>query len=286
MSGLDHPAVQGGVVPLLLALAIAAIMAATGRVGRTPVAWVAVVAGYLASTWLAAGIAFTPLTAGRKIVLVVLVATIVGIAVDLARDLAPADSTAVWRRLDIPFALIAGVAAAWTFLSIIRQREGAQAAGLAIGLAVHAATQCWLVMRSRHDGIRTGAIGVGLGVATGVCAVLSASVGFLMAGVAIGAGAGALLLVQVLGRRHLPAGYTGSLAIALPCALFAQGSVLLAEMPWYVLPLLLVVPAGTALVDPKRFRPMGRASVLVGVTLVLALVPIAAAWYAARGSPP
>ena len=282
MSGLDHPAVQGGVVPLLLALAFAAVMAATGRVGRTPVAWVAVVAGYLASTWLAAGIAFTPLTATRKIVVVVLAATIVGIAVDLARDLAPGSSTGGWRRLDVPFALVAGVAAAWTFLSIV-QREGLQAAGMAAGIAAHAALQCWLVTRVRHDGLRTGAIGVGLGVATGVCAVLSASVGFLLAGVAIGAGAGALLLVQVLGRRHLPAGYTGSLAIALSCALFAEGSVLLAEMPWYVLPLLLLVPAVTGVVDPKRFRAMGRASVLVGLALLLALVPIAAAWYGARG---
>jgi hypothetical protein len=276
MSELDNPAVQGGLAPLVVALVIGIVLGSTRRVGRTPVAWLAVLSGYLASTWLATGIAFSPLTSTRKILLIVVVAALAGLVADIARANA--------RRLDAAFAVVGGVAAAWAFQSILVQREAMAAIGMALGIAAYAGTQTWLLVQHRADGLRTAAIGVGLGIATGAAAVISASIGFLLSGVSVAAGAGALLLVQVLGRRHLPSGYTGTVAVGLGCALFALGAMLLAEMPWFVLPLLLLVPLGARAFDPVTLKPMARASALVGICLVLGLVPVAAAWFAARAS--
>ena len=275
MNWLDHPAFQGGVAPLLVALIVGVACGASGRFGRTPVAWLAIVAGYLASTWAATGIAFSPLTATRKILLVVVVAAVGGLIADLAGRRS--------RVLSHAFVGIAAAAAVWSFWSIVSQREGAAALGLALGLAAFAAALTWLLVDGADDGVRTGAVGVGLGIATGVSAVLSASIGFLLSGMAVAASSGALLLVQVLGRRLVPAGYTGALGIGLGCALFAEGAMLLAELPWYALVLLLPVPVAVRLLDPARLRPMARASVLVVVALVAAVPPIAAAWLGARG---
>jgi len=276
MSALDNPAVQGGVVPLVVALVVAGVLAFVPGVGRTPAPWLAVLVGYLASTWLSTGIAFSPLTATRKVLVIVVFGALAGFAADLAR--------ARSRKLEAALAVGAGIAAAWAFQSILVQRETVPAIGIAVAIAGYAAAQTWLLLAQREDGLRTGAIGVGLGLATGVAAVLSASIGFLLSGVAIAAGAGALLLVQVLGRRDVPAGHAGAIVIGLGCALFALGAIMLAEMPWFVAPLLLVVPLGARALDPRRLRPMARASALVGICVALALVPVAAAWFAARAS--
>ena len=135
----------------------------------------------------------------------------------------------------------------------------------------------------RDDGLRAGAAGLGLGLATGIVAVLSASIGFLISGVAVAAAAGAVLLVQVVTSRNLAAGYTGALTVGLLCALFAAGSVLLAELKWYLLPLMLLVPLAVQLPAGATLRPLPRAALLALVALAAAAIPIAAAWFAARG---
>ena len=59
---------------------------------------------------------------------------------------------------------------------------------------------------------------------------------------------------------------------------------MLAELPWYALPLLLLVPLAVALPAPERAPLIARAAVLSVYALAAAALPILAAWYAARGS--
>ncbi len=124
---------------------------------------------------------------------------------------------------------------------------------------------------------------LGLGLATGIAGLLSASIGYLLAGVSIAAGAGALLLTQVLSRAKLVPGYLGTLTCGLLTALFAVGSVLLAELPWYALPLLLLVPLAVTLRVPERAPFIVRAAVLAGYALIAAALPVLVAWFAPRG---
>ena len=54
---LQHPAVQAGVAPFVVALIVAALL------GRTRFAWLAIVAGWATGYALVNGISFSPLTA-------------------------------------------------------------------------------------------------------------------------------------------------------------------------------------------------------------------------------
>ena len=151
------------------------------------------------------------------------------------------------------------------------------------GIALFVAILVGLTLRLRNDGLRAGAAGLGLGLATGIAGLLSASIGYLLAGVSIAAGAGALLLTQLLLSRKLAVGFLGTLTFGLLTALFALGSVLLAQLHWFVLPLLLLVPLAVTLRAPEKAPLIVRAAVLAAYALIAAAVPILAAWFAPRG---
>ena len=270
MNLLDHPAVQAGVAPLVVALIVAMALS------RTRFAWLGIVAGYATMIALSTGFAFSPLTASRKVMLLCLGAPLVGIVADLLlRKI---------RCTPAALSLVAGGLTIWVFQSIYRQREGVAAIATAAGIALFAAALVYLVLRSREDGLRVGAAGLGLGLATGIAGLLSASIGFLAAGISVAVAAGAMLLVQVFSASALPAGFTGALTIGISTALFAAGTLLLAALRWYALPLLLLVPLAAMLPAPLRAPRIVRAAVLAGYALIGAAFPILAAWFAARGS--
>src|SRR4051794_37642079 len=251
---LDHPAVQGGVAPLVVALIVAALFA------QNRFAWLAIIAGYATMIVLSTGFSFTPLTASRKVLLVVLLSPLVAIVADL--------TTRSAREVASVLAALAGLVSVWVFASVLQQREGMAGYAAAAGVALFVAALVFLVTRLRDDGLRTGAAGLGLGLATGIAAVISASVGFLIAGVSIAAAAGALLLVQVVFARDLRPGFLGTLPIGIATALFAVATVLLAQLRWYALPLLLLVPVATMLPVPQRAPRIVRAAILAGYALV------------------
>ena len=90
--------------------------------------------------------------------------------------------------------------------------------------------------------------------------------------------------MQVVFSRDIAARFTGALTIAVLASLFAAGSLMLAELPWYALPLLLLVPLATMLPAAQQLPRIARAALLAFYALVAAAFPIAAAWYGARGS--
>jgi hypothetical protein len=179
-------------------------------------------------------------------------------------------------------AIVAGLVSIWIFMSVLRQREGSQLYLTAAGVAVFVAALVFLVLRLRADGIRTAAAGLGLGIATSVCGVVSASIGYLLGGASLAASSGALLLLQASFRRDVPAGHLGALTIGVLAALFAAATLMLAQLPWFALPLLLVVPLALTVKLPAG--PFARAALAAVVAVLAATLPILAAWYAARGS--
>jgi hypothetical protein len=260
---LDYPAVQAGLAPLFVALVVAFALA------RTRFAWLAILASYAAMIALTTGFAFSPLTAARKTVLVGLLLPLVGVAADLlprpSRLIAPA------------FAIVAAALSVWVFVSVLQQRETLDAILLGGGIALFVAALVAMMLRLANDGLRGGAAGLGLGLATGVAGVLSASVGYLIAGIAIAASAGALLIAQVVLKRKLAPRFTGALAIGVLTALFASGTLMLAELRWYALPLFLLVPAAASLPVPERAPLATRAAILAACALLGAAFPILAA---------
>ena len=268
-SWLEHPAVQAGVVPVLVALAVAL---ALRRVG---LAWVAPTAGIASAVALATGIAFVPLTAGRKVLLLALLAPVAGWLVDRA------DGRAV-RALAC---VAAGAVSTWVFWTVLAQRAPLAAAGVALGVAVFVGGLCALMLALRDDGPSAASAGLGLGLATGIGALLSASTGYFTAGIALAAGSGALLLVQFAAGAAIRPGAIGALAIGVAAALFAAGTLLLAELPWTALPLLLAVPAVGAVPLPRPWSPRARLVVRTVAAAGAAALPVLAAWVAARAVP-
>jgi hypothetical protein len=160
--------------------------------------------------------------------------------------------------------------------------------GAGLGIAVFAGVLVWLVLRLRDDGPALAAAGMGLGLAVGISALLSASIGYFMSGLALAAGAGALLLVQALRAVPISGGFVGGLTLGVAAALFGGASTMLAQLPGHALPLFWLVPLAVSL--PIAARAGGassmriRAAALGLVAVAAGAAPVAAAWFAARAS--
>jgi hypothetical protein len=262
-------AFQGGIAPFAVALIVA------GALARTRFAWLAIVAAYATQVALSTGFGFTPMSASRKILLLCLAAPVVGIAAYALE--------ARGRSIAYALAALAGLAAIWVFITVLQQREGASAWMTGIGIVIFAAALVALMLSLRADPLRAAAAGVGLGLATGIVALMSASVGFMTSGISVAAGAGALLLVNAFRREAPPPGFLGTLTIGVMIALFAEGALMLAKLPWYALAALLLVPLAVHLPVRDSAPPIARAAILFAYALVAALVPIAAVWIAPGG---
>lgn len=267
---LDQPAAQAAVAPFVTALVVASLLR------RTRFAWLAIVAGYAAMVALTTGFSFSPLSASRRILLLCLAAPLAGIAAD--RWFPRSRGAAAF------VAALAGAAAAWTFLAVLVQKEGGEAWVAGLLLALFAAAMVLSLLPLRDDALRTAAAGVGLGVGVGVAAVVSASIGFLFAGAAVAAACAALLLVFAVSSRAAAPGLPGALTLGMMIALFAEGALMLAQLPWYAAAALLLVPVAVRLPVRASASPLARAGMHVVGALAAASVPIGAAWLAARTS--
>jgi hypothetical protein len=267
---LNHPLVQGGVAPFVAALIVALVL------GRVRLGGLAVLAGFFAAVYLVSGIDFIPLTAARKIVLLVAAGAVIGLLMDFAFK--P-------TRLGIVLlALAGGAAALWAFLPALSQKETAQATQLG---GVAALLAVWLAgfglsALSEHP-LRAGAAGLGLGIAAGGCALLGASAVYGSYGIALAAAAGAFLLPQMLSGKATPAGATFVLPITLGTALIAAGAAILAQTPWYLPPLLGLIPVVARLPAPQK--PWAQAMTASAYCLAVAALALALAWQASRGTP-
>lgn len=262
-------AVTGGIAPFVVALVVAFALA------RTRFAWLAIVAGYAAQVALSTGFSFTPLSASRKILLLALLVPVAG----LAADAMPARA----RALAYLLAALTGLAAIWVFVTVLAQKEGAAAWLTGTGLFLFAAAMTAALVALRDDPLRTGAAGLGLGLATGIVALLSASVGFMTAGIAIAASAGALLLVSVVRSQAGAPGLLGTLSIGATIALVAEGTLMLAKLPWYALVALLAVPLAVRLPVSDAAPTIVRAAVLALYAVAAAAISVAAVWIAPGG---
>jgi hypothetical protein len=262
---LGHPAVQGAAAPFVAGLVAAAVL------GRFNLAGLAAAAGFCACAYLLNGLAFEPLNATRKIILVTLAAAAAGVVVDgVARSA---------RSTGIVLALASGAAAVWAFWPALAQRPPREAIASGAVAAIAVAVAVWLNHRLRDAPVRAGASALGLGLGAGIAAILGASATYGLYGIAIGAGAGAFLLVQMLTGRESAAGAALTLPAAAGSALLAAGAVLLASLAWYALVPLVFVPLAVRLPAPERAPVWLRAIVLSGY----ALVPAAASWALAAG---
>jgi hypothetical protein len=264
---LGHPGVQGGIAPFVVGLVVAAVL------GRARLGGLAVPAAFCVAVALIEGLTFTPLTATRKIVLLGLAALLAGIAIDFEAK--------VNRTLAMLVAVVCGALTVWVFWSVLRQKPPADAALLG-GLA--AAFVAWLVvatMTLAGEPVRAGAAALILGLGAGIAAILGASAKLGLFGIAVGAGAGGYLLWQMVTNRTIPAGATLTLSAAVTAGLLAAGAMFLAQLPWYALIPLALIPLAVRLPAPRR--PWLQAIIVSAYGFAVAVVAFVLTW---RAPPP
>jgi hypothetical protein len=236
---LANPVVQGGVAPFLVALVVAVALQPVRLGGLAPLA------AFLTCMYLVSGLQLFPLSATRRLLLVGTAAPLVGMLLDFA-----------FRPQRLGAALLALAAlgcALWVFWPVLVQKPIAQvwvlggAMVVAVGLLV-----VWGQARLAQDSVRAGAGALAAGLGIGVGAIFSASASYGLYGIALGAGAGAFLLPQmVLGRKFF-AGATFTLTAMLLAGLIASGAAILAQMPWHALLVFAFVPIAASLPTPDR----------------------------------
>src|SRR5215510_12116769 len=237
---LSHPAVQGGLAPFVVGLAVVAIL------GRAKLGGLAVSAGFCLAVALLSGLAFSPLSATRKIVLLALVAPAIGVLVDLA--------VKSGRTLAVLIALACGALTVWVFWSVLQQKTPAQALLLGGGTAAFVAWVVWTTLALAGQPVRAGAAALMLG---------------------LGAAAGGFLLWQMVTGRKIAAGFTLTLSAALAAGLLAAAALVLAELPWYALIALAVIPLAVRLPAPDRLPVWLQAFIVSAYGFVPALAAYA-----------
>ena len=116
------------------------------------------------------------------------------------------------------------------------------------------------------------------GLGTGVAAIFSATASYGLYGIALGAGAGAFLLPQMIRGRKSFAGGTFTVSAMLIAALVGAGAMILAKLPWYSLLVLALIPVAVRLPGPEK-APVWLQAVLFSLYgSAIAAVACALAW--------
>jgi hypothetical protein len=246
---------------LILAIALAPL-----RVGG-----LAAIAAFLVCTHFVSGIQFTPLTATRKILILCIGAAALGPLLDFA--LKP-------TRIGIVLlALAAGGGVLWAFWPVIMQKPATQAWLLAGSACTALAFMVGFAQaRLSQDAVRAGAAALALGLGAGIAAILSASLSFGLYGIALGAGAGGFLLPQMVRGKKAAAGSTFVLPAMLIGGLVASGAMFLAQLPWYSVLMLALIPLGVRLPGPEKGPVWLQAIVFSLYGFVIAGAACAMAW--------
>jgi hypothetical protein len=264
---LANPAVQGGAAPFVAGLVAAVLL------GRFRLGGLAVAAAFATAVYFIAGFGFTPLTATRKIILLGLAAPLAGIVVDFA--FRPT------RLGSYVLGAAGAAAAAWVFWPVLSQKDLARA--LLPGATAVLAT-AWVIAYSERrlagDGVRAGAAGLALGIGTGIASIFGAALTYGLYGVAVAAGSGAFLLVQMVTGKRSYAGATFTLSVTAVAILIAAAAMILAELPWYSVVVLALVPLAANLPLPAGAAPWLQAVLSSLYGFVVAGIACALAWHA------
>ncbi|MDB5873717.1 MAG: hypothetical protein JWQ07_3159 [Ramlibacter sp.] len=263
----NHPAVQAAALPFAVALIAAALLRNTRQLG------LAIAAAFLCAVALTMGFGFESMTSAWKLVLVGIAAAASG-AVLQSMVAQPR-----WAHRAI-IAAAAAVAVLWVLQRILMQRDATTAILAGAGAAAYCVALLAGGERVSRDPVCAAAVALVMGLGSAALALLGASAQLAQLGIALGAGAGAVLLVQMLAGPGGPAAWTLGLCAQVTAALVGLLAVATGSLPWYcLLPLPLL--AWSARMARGDSRPVWQRAVLsVLFAMVPALLAVALAWFA------
>jgi hypothetical protein len=267
---LNNPAVQGGFAPFLVALVTAELLQ------RLRLSGLAIASGFAVTVYLAGGLSFEPLTAMHKIVLLGILSPFLALLLTL---FVPS-----WLLRPM-LAATGGAAALWTAQRVLQQHELAVVLLWGAGCAFYAGWLVYWTDRLEAAPVRAGSAGLALGAGTGVSTLFGASALLGLYGMALGAAAGAYLLIQTLTNRHLSCGRSLTLPLSLIAGLTGSLAVLAAELPWYALLPLAAIPLAARIPISEKSGVWLQSMLLSAATLACAAVSVYLTWRVAGALP-
>lgn len=266
---LQNPMVQGGIAPFLMAIIVAELLQ------RLRLSGLAIVAGFAATVYLASGFSFEPLTATRKVVLIGLLSPLAALVLDYLG--------AYWLR---PLLAAAGGMLTWWVTERILQQQALPTLLMwAAGISFYTGWLVYWMDNLAHSPVRASSAGLALGLGTGTAALFGASALLGLYGMALGAAAGAFLLLQMITNQNLPGGRSLTLPLSLVAALLGTLAVLSAHLPWYALPALGAIPLVVHIPISERSPVWIQSILLSAIALVFAALAVYLTWRVA-GAPP
>jgi hypothetical protein len=255
---LLNPAVQAGVVPFVVAALLAALLS------RTRFLAVAAASGAVVLLALTVGFEFQPLTAVRKLTLLVFGALALAVALEAGR-------VGARKSVIVVLAMAASIGAVWALQRIIEQQAPRAAWLSALAAMVYVALLVGATLALGTRPLRASIAGACLGWGNGALAVLGASALLGQLGVALGTACAAVALVQMLRGQETPAGWTVALPAAVGAALVGVLASATGELRWHLLlPLLLVAPVAGLI--PAGMRKPWQNAILLGLASSMPVV--------------
>lgn len=268
---LANPEIQSSLLPLVCSLLIALLASRAGS------RWLGlgIIAGFLLTVSLSAGLGFQPLTSTRKIILCSVFLPVLGIILD-------------WRQdgLRVCLAVLAAVlamAALWVVWPVLMRQQGLELWLLAGRVGLYAAAiGAGLMWFGRQAIYQQGGAILGLGIATGAVVLVSASALYAQLSFAVAAAMGGVLLVVLLAKPTPKGlGNLGIFAAAAPLALLGGAATVYAKLPPLALLFLMLVPAFAAIPLVRHENPWLRCTVSTLLALLPALPAFWLSWRAA-----
>jgi hypothetical protein len=266
---LVNPAVQSGFIPLVVALICVFILKRAGWYWSG----LAFAIAYFTSVYFTVGLQLTPLTSTRKTLILAIAAIVLGLVLDVVINVARQKPRVVFGAL-----FAAGACAViWVVWPVASRQEGAE---LWLTLLPSMLYAGWITAGTQtlHDKSDEGAmVALALGLGTGISALLGASALLGQLGIAIGAIAGAYLIMLVF-NQEVKLGSNFTLPIGLLNGLIGVGAVLYASLPWYTLLPLVLIPATIYIPVTSERSKFFKLLMLALLTLPLTIIAIVIAW--------
>lgn len=267
---LSNPAIQSGIIPLIVAIVVALVL----KRFKGYWAGLSFVIAYYLSVYLTVGFQLYPFTSTRKILIVGLVGVVLGLLVDAKKI----NKQYLYATL---LAVAAG-SALWVIWPLLLRQEGLMMFVMPASALAYVA---WTTLganqfRDRTD--RAAMLALALGLGTGISAILGASALVGQLGIAIGAIAGAILLLSLF-KQNVKLGSTFTLPAGLLSGLLGVGAVIYASLPWYSLIPLAAIPLTGFIQIPDNLNKIKSLFILAAVTLPFPVIAIALAWFSGSG---
>jgi len=257
---LNHPAVQSGLIPFIVAILVAELLQ------RMRLSGLAIVAGFAATVYFVSDFSFSPLTSTRKIILLGLASTILALPfLNL-------------RGMRLVLALAGAAAAAWAMQGVLQRQELQNMLLWGAGCALYVGWLIYWFDGLQHAPVRAASAGMALGFGTGIATLMGASALLGQLGLALGSAASAYLVIMSLTNHPLPAGRSFTLPLSLLAGLLGCAGVLLAKLPWYCLPVFALIPFISHAPVSERLALWLQSTLLSVATLSGAAVAVYLSW--------